>query len=394
MGGAQAAVDRGKSTIDHLSSLETHNIGEAIVTFNYEAHCNNLYDDQRRTRTERLWDFIKGAKSNPTFHGKNLHVAPAPEPSDVNWENFDVRGRRRHVRQAGAAAVLLLALGLGIALQVYSENMRQDLRVEMYDKKIKAAASGSKAPTFSDDAALQTLTIMSSTVIVLINILLTSVAKVLNDFQRFHTRTSYEASLMLKLTVVHVINSVIVPIATSRCTRREGDHGECLWYAPGGLIEEAFYLQCFNAFLPDLIAFADLDGRFKRRFLAPLARTQDMLDALMKPPEFILAEKYAAICKTVALAILYGPVLPVSYLIALVGMASTYWIDKWIALRRCQKPVRLKNESTVAVVYTMKALSVTQPVLAISAFYATAGAPHSSTSNLNLSRFRHGNHPT
>jgi len=68
-----------------------------------------------------------------------------------------------------------------------------------------------------------------------------------------------------------------------------------------------------------------LDGRFKRRFLAPLARTQDMLDSLMKPPEFILAEKYAAICKTVALAILYGPVLPVSYLIALVGMASTYW---------------------------------------------------------------------
>jgi len=93
----------------------------------------------------------------------------------------------------------------------------------------------------------------------------------------------------------------------------------------------------------------------------------------MKPPEFILAEKYAAICKTVALAILYGPVLPVSYLIALVGMTSTYWIDKWIALRRSQKPARLKNESTVAVVYTMKALSATQPIIAISAFYATAG---------------------
>jgi len=41
---------------------------------------------------------------------------------------------------------------------------------------------------------------------------------------------------------------------------REGDHGECLWYAPGGLIEAAFYLQCFNAFLPDLIAFTDLAG--------------------------------------------------------------------------------------------------------------------------------------
>ena len=90
-------MDRGKLIIDELSSLETHNIGEAIVTFNYEAHVNNLYADQCRTRTERLWDFIKGTKSNPTFHGIDLYVAPAPEPSDVNWENFDVRGRRRHV---------------------------------------------------------------------------------------------------------------------------------------------------------------------------------------------------------------------------------------------------------------------------------------------------------
>ena len=102
---------------------------------------------------------------------------------------------------------------------------------------MSAVASGSGGASLADAAQLQTLTAVSSAVIVLINILLTSVAKVLNDFQRFHTRTSYEASLMLKLTVVHVINSVIVPIATSRCTKLEGDHGECLWYAPGGLIE-------------------------------------------------------------------------------------------------------------------------------------------------------------
>jgi hypothetical protein len=37
---------------------------------------------------------------------------------------------------------------------------------------------------------------------------------------------------MLKLTVVHVINSVIVPIATSRCTRREEDHGKAVQVDP------------------------------------------------------------------------------------------------------------------------------------------------------------------
>jgi hypothetical protein len=95
-----------------------------------------------------------------------------------------------------------------------------------------------------------------------------------------------------------------VPIITTTCDRTESSHGECLWYAPGGLIEQAFYLQCFNAFIPDLIAFTDVGGLLTRTLLRPLAKTQEMLDVVMEPPEFILAEKYAAVCKTIALALL------------------------------------------------------------------------------------------
>ena len=60
--------------------------------------------------------------------------------------------------------------------------------------------------------------------------------------------------------------------------------GECLWYAPGGLIEGAFYLQLFNAFLPNLIALADVGGRFKRQALSRYAQTQEMMDLAMEPP--------------------------------------------------------------------------------------------------------------
>ena len=83
-GNTEAAVDRGKLIIDHLSTLDTHNIGEAIVTFNYEAHCNNLYDDQRRTQMERFGDFIKCAKSKPKFQGRRLHVTPAPSRASAS----------------------------------------------------------------------------------------------------------------------------------------------------------------------------------------------------------------------------------------------------------------------------------------------------------------------
>ena len=88
---------------------------------------------------------------------------------------------------------------------------------------------------------------------------------------------------MLKLTVVHVINSIIVPAASTSCERTENTAGECLWYAPGGLIEGAFYLQLFNAFLPNVIALADIGGRFKRRVLSRYAQTQEMMDLAMEP---------------------------------------------------------------------------------------------------------------
>lgn len=65
----------------------------------------------------------------------------------------------------------------------------------------------------------------------------------------------------------------------------------------------------------------------------------------------------------------YGPVLPVSYAIALLGLTSTYWSDKYIALRRCQKPVRLRNKSTVAVVTTVNVLAVVQVIVSGVVFY-------------------------
>ena len=125
---------------------------------------------------------------------------------------------------------------------------------------------------------------LSSFVIVAVNVFLTTVAKKLSRYQRFYTQSEFEAALMLKLTVVHVINSIIVPAASTRVRAHRNTAGECLWYAPGGLIEGAFYLQLFNAFLPNVIALADIGGRFKRRVLSRYAQTQEMMDLAMEPP--------------------------------------------------------------------------------------------------------------
>lgn len=44
-----------------------------------------------------------------------------------------------------------------------------------------------------------------------------------------------------------------------------------------------------------------------------------MLDWLMAPPEFALAEQYASAVATLGMAVWYMPVLPISPMLAVVG---------------------------------------------------------------------------
>ena len=320
--------------------------------------------------------------------------------------------RKRFAKNALAFLGMLAALFVGIGLQIYFQQVRDAARIESHDRALYSRATGTET-ALGDAAAIQSLTMASSLVIVAVNMVLSFVAKELSVWQKFSTQSDFEASLMLKLTVVHVINSILVPAAFSRCPRAnivpsgtdpEGgdwyggniyapswvnntdpsvpggvesatgkalmaDNGKCLWYAPGGLVETAFYLQLFNALVPNVIAYVDVFGQVRRKYLARHARTQTMMDHAADPPDFILATKYAAQCKTVALAMVYGPILPVSYALALFALFTTYFTDKILALKRCKKPVRQQNQATERVVLFMNVMALVQFVFSGFLFY-------------------------
>ena len=349
-----------------LSRRPIANVGEAFVTFNYEQHANQCFDDHDRaggTRLTQLLAYLFPGRfgATPTFRGRFLRCEPPPEPCDVMWENYDVRGNERLRRDVVAFFAMLACICVGAALQYQFELLREDVRVEQYDEELVAAAGNFESSlSLADEAYARALTVASSFVIVAVNVFLTAVAKAATRYQRFYTMSDFEAALMLKLTVVHVLNSIVVPAASSRCDRGDDDVGQCLWFAPGGLAESAFFLQIFNAFLPDVVALLDVGGRIKRSVLSKYAKTQEMLDDMLDPAEFILAEKYSQVCKTVALALVYGPILPVSYAIALLGLCATYWTDKYLALRRFEKPARQRNQATYRVVLFMNNMALLQ----------------------------------
>jgi hypothetical protein len=58
-----------------------------------------------------------------------------------------------------------------------------------------------------------------------------------------------------------------------------------------------------------------------------------MLNRLLEPPPFLLAEQYATSLTKLGVAACWMPVLPISPYIALVGLFLAYWADKIVALR-------------------------------------------------------------
>ena len=362
----EARVRATRAAAARLSRRPVANLGEAFVTFNYEQHAKQCFDDHDRGGASALGRCLANAFPDrfgapPRFRGRALRCEPPPEPCDVTWANFDVRGNERVRRGVVAFAAMLLCIGAGAGLQYQFESLRESVRVEQYDEELVAAAGNVESSlSFADKAYASALTALSSFVIVAVNMFLTTVAKAVTRYQRFYTMSEFEASLMLKLTIVHVLNSIVVPAASSRCERGADDRGQCLWFAPGGLAESAFFLQIFNAFVPDVIALLDASGRLRRSVLSRYARTQQMLDAMLDPDEFILAEKYSQVCKTIALALVYGPILPLSYAIALIGLCSSYWTDKYLALRRFAKPARQRDQATYRVVLFMNSMALLQ----------------------------------
>ena len=57
------------------------------------------------------------------------------------------------------------------------------------------------------------------------------------------------------------------------------------------------------------------------------------MNALLAPPEFLLAEQYASAVTTLGVALWWMPVLPVSPFLAALALLLSYWADKVVALR-------------------------------------------------------------
>ena len=187
-------------------------------------------------------------------------------------------------------------------------------------------------------------------VVTLINFIFVYMVKWLTNFEKPLTRSSYEATLVVRLSIAQLLNAItpVFVIAPKNL------------YNSGGLAEQAVYIQLLAGIAPDVYNLIDPD-RFLRRYIFPrVVSTQQQMDELFAPNEFVLAEHYAAVIKTVGLALLFGPMSPLSYLIGFIGIVLTYLVDKYVAIKRARVPRRLTSDNAYSVYNLLWVLGLAQ----------------------------------
>lgn len=137
-------------------------------------------------------------------------------------------------------------------------------------------------------------------------------------------------------------------------------------------MEAAFYIQAINAVLPDLVSVFDVSRLMKFRFLSYMARTQAYMNAALEPPPFDLPLRFASAIRTVALGVLYAPVLPISPMISAVGLIVSFLADQFLALHVSRKPRAFDVDAIDAVNYIIELLPMAQMLLILLVYFKDA----------------------
>jgi hypothetical protein len=294
--------------------------GAAFIIFDTEAGrraCLGALNPDAFKRLGAVFGISAGVPKYERFY--QLDVVPAPEPSDVYWENLEVGPaavRSRALGTLGAAAALIAISA--VALTFFSQQKNREVE--------RRAAEGGQGSSYYARA----LEIIAALVVTSTNGLLRLAIQAMTHYERRDTRSEYEVGLFIKLSLAYVVNQSCLIIFINTDTRE--------WFVDGGVYPQAFFIALANAVVPELLKILRPEWLCRRCVLAPFAKSQSKLDELWSPPEASLGEYYAGLVKTLALALLFGPAMPVIYVITLLALAISYWATKYTMLRVCRQP--------------------------------------------------------
>ena len=315
--------------------------GHAFIVFRHEATRNDFMKRMapmaaprptllrrfcsRASRVARLTAPPSSTSSTSAGGGTNLlprsaaakeavQVMPAPEPSDVLWENLELTDAYEvRVLHRGAALIGCMQ-AVSLVTIIYVRNLKAQDEQGVFVSENE----------WSAQLLTLVLSALSSITTAGFNGLLKQVVLALTEVEGQDSHTELEASLFTKLSVAYTFNSAAIPILVGSIFSwfASGKTVDQSWYEAGGVCGQAWLLMVINSVAKDCMKVLRPIQRFRRR--CTRAYSQARLNKLWRPPTFHIGDLYASTIKTTALGLAYGPIYPVMYLWTSVAYLFTY----------------------------------------------------------------------
>jgi hypothetical protein len=228
------------------------------------------------------------------FKGNLLAIREAPEPSSVLYENLEV----------GAAALL------------------QQQVVSWF-----VLGCGMVVTYFTIDAAFQNgAPVVGALLISFWNSVLPAINKVLvASFETHHDLEGVENSFIQKTVAARGFTSSLILYLVG------------LSHSPQ--ILSPYYIGSIQAVLladaitTPVIRAMDVGGFLKQNILAPMSGTDDRAKALATGTDYLLAERYTDLAKTVLMSMFFSAIFPVGFYYSAFACFCSFWADKYCILR-------------------------------------------------------------
>eukprot|EP00924_Labyrinthula_sp_SR-Ha-C_P002640 augustus_masked-scaffold_13-processed-gene-2.6-mRNA-1 protein AED:1.00 eAED:1.00 QI:0/-1/0/0/-1/1/1/0/1047 len=356
------------------------------------------------------------------YSDKLLRVQiPAP-PSVLKWENMEETTNARRTRSCISSLLVLMVLSLavtflyivgraedsnlfgfldGVQSDVIEEaecslfNFTDELKLELcnaskvdikqdtnsscveyiYCDCTERLAEGDSSIISDDECQVffldsiynNAFSFASAVLVTLFNVVLEGVLLASVSFEKDEDRTKEERKLLIRFFFAMYINTAVVTYLQSFDLESvfgftlpiigSGDFSDFVneWY---GEVGSDLILIGFGQILGPHIGSVGfyLYNLLRRRLKTPIS--QKDVEDLYLGPEFILSFRYAQIVLTIAFCLTYSAGIPLLYLITAFCCFGTFWVDKYLMVFHCRKPINYSNELVIWICGLLKYLII------------------------------------
>ena len=309
---------------DSRAKISEHFGGGAFITFNTIKQQEEYLSKLPNNFFDYFLDFVQNLiylffpccvdKNTTTYLKSKIKFEPAPEPSDIIFENIEARPIDRIIKTAVVYLISIILCGISFAA-IYGLNLVQ-MSVDENQKNHTTHV-----------VLLYVISFAITGVTSAMDIFLEIVLEKLTKWEKQMTWTNYYLSFSLKLTLFSFVNSAILPTFCEFFINNSDGYEI--------LISNMLMKFLVNAIVTPAMWTLNVGYYIKKIKIYYLTSKEEIdisqkdLNELYEYPPMNVSAKYSYIAKTILMSFFYIPIFPLGIGISLLGFGLGYWLEKY-----------------------------------------------------------------